>query len=192
MSRYHLSNLIGNPTDSSIAIASLIFGGVLGRHPGLRFGFVHGGGFAPYQISRWDHGWEVRPEARVHIDDLPSAHLRNLFFDSLTHDQLSLEFLGRRAGVGPRPAGLRLPLSDGLAGPGRGRSPGRPGGRRRAGGARAQRGAVHAGPGGAVTPSAAGRESKGIRLVGQCDLAGSGDAMHVNLKDGFAFVGRHG
>lgn len=43
-----------------------------------------------------------------------------------------------------------------------------------------------------MTPSAAGRESKGIRLVGQCDLAGSGDAMHVNLKDGFAFVGHMG
>jgi aminocarboxymuconate-semialdehyde decarboxylase len=39
---YYLQNFIGIPLESTIAIASLIFGGVVRRHPGLRFGFVHG------------------------------------------------------------------------------------------------------------------------------------------------------
>ncbi len=95
---YYLQNFVGNPTDSTIAIASLIFGGVLERHPGLRFCFVHGGGFAPYQIGRWDHGWRCRPEAQTVISTPPSEYFAKLFFDSLTHDRLSLEFLGSRVG----------------------------------------------------------------------------------------------
>jgi aminocarboxymuconate-semialdehyde decarboxylase len=96
--RYHLGNLIGNPVESTVAIATLIFGGVLSRHPGLRFAFVHGGGAAPYLIGRWDHGWECRPEARQHIDEPPSKYLCRLFIDIVTHDRLSLEMLGRRVG----------------------------------------------------------------------------------------------
>jgi len=98
LSSYYLQNFVGNPTDSTIALASLIFGGVLERHPGLRFCFVHGGGFAPYQIGRWDHGWGCRPEAQTVISIPPSDYFARLFFDSLTHDRLSLEFLGARVG----------------------------------------------------------------------------------------------
>lgn len=98
ISSYYLQNFIGIPLESTIAIASLIFGGVLERHPGLRFGFVHGGGFAPYQVGRFDHGWAVRPEPKVRIDRPPSTYFGELYFDSLTHDRISLELLGRRVG----------------------------------------------------------------------------------------------
>lgn len=53
---YYLQNLIGQPLESTIAMGKLIFGGVLERHPDLRVGWVHGGGFAPYQMGsakRW-------------------------------------------------------------------------------------------------------------------------------------------
>lgn len=96
---YYLQNLIGIPLESTIAAAKLIFGGVLDRHPALRFGFTHGGGFSPYQIGRWEHGWKVRPEPRTHITDAgPRQFFGTLYFDSLTHDALSLEMLGRRMG----------------------------------------------------------------------------------------------
>ncbi|MGH9102892.1 MAG: amidohydrolase family protein [Acidimicrobiales bacterium] len=98
LSSYYLRNLIGNPLESTIAIACLIFGGVPERHPRLRFGFVHGGGFAPYQIGRWDHGWACRSEPSAAIPDPPSVYFRRMFFDSLTHDRSSLELLGRRVG----------------------------------------------------------------------------------------------
>jgi len=58
---YYLANLIGNPLDTTIAAACLVFGGVLDRHPKLNFMLAHGGGFTPYQAARWEHGWAVRP-----------------------------------------------------------------------------------------------------------------------------------
>jgi aminocarboxymuconate-semialdehyde decarboxylase len=99
LSTHYLQNLIGIPLESTIAIAKLIFGGVLERYPGLRFGVTHGGGFAPYQIGRWEHGWRVRPEPRLKIaSDGPRHFFANLFFDSLTHDPVSLRMLGERMG----------------------------------------------------------------------------------------------
>lgn len=99
LSSYYLQNLIGIPLESTIAAAKLIFGGVLDRHPDLRFGFTHGGGFSPYQLGRWEHGWTVRPEPRVNVADKgPRRYYSTMYFDSLTHDALSLEMLGRRMG----------------------------------------------------------------------------------------------
>jgi aminocarboxymuconate-semialdehyde decarboxylase len=99
LSDYYLQNFIGNPLESTIAMARLIFGGVIERHPDLRFGFVHGGGFSPYQIGRWEHGWGVRPEARRFLAEKgPHHYFSTLYFDSLTHDVLSLKMLGQRVG----------------------------------------------------------------------------------------------
>jgi aminocarboxymuconate-semialdehyde decarboxylase len=99
LSSYYLQNLIGIPLESTIAAAKLIFGGVLGRHPDLRIGFTHGGGFSPYQIGRWEHGWTVRPEPKVNISESGPRHFfATMYFDSLTHDAISLEMLGRRMG----------------------------------------------------------------------------------------------
>lgn len=99
ISGYYLQNFIGIPLDSTIAAARLIFGGVLERYPDLRFGFCHGGGFTPYQIGRLEHGWNVRREPRSHITEKgPRHYFARFYFDSLTHDTLSLEFLGRRMG----------------------------------------------------------------------------------------------
>lgn len=96
---YYLQNLVGIPMESTIAIAKLIFGGVLGRHPELRVGVTHGGGFAPYQVGRWQHGWEVRPEPKANVSDRdPRELFSSIFFDSLTHDPVSLRLLGERVG----------------------------------------------------------------------------------------------
>lgn len=99
LTKYYLQNFIGNPLESTIAMGKIIFGGVMERHPKLRFGFVHGGGFTPYQTGRWDHGWAQRTESKQFIDKAPPSEYFNRFFiDSLTHDPLSLELLGRRIG----------------------------------------------------------------------------------------------
>jgi aminocarboxymuconate-semialdehyde decarboxylase len=98
LGKYHLGNFIGNPLDSTIAIASLVFGGVLQRHPNLRIGIVHGGGYWPYQTGRWDHGWGWRPEAQEHIKEVPSTYYSQIYCDTLTHDADSLRFLGGRVG----------------------------------------------------------------------------------------------
>ena len=48
------------PLETTVAIAALIFGGVLERLPRLRIGFAHGGGTLPFLLGRFDHGWTVR------------------------------------------------------------------------------------------------------------------------------------
>ena len=97
---YHLQNLIGNPSDTAVAAASLIFGGVLKEFPRLKFYLAHGGGSCPFIRGRWDHGWQVRPEARRNIDRPPSDYFRLLCFDSLVHSVPALNYLVET--VGPR------------------------------------------------------------------------------------------
>jgi len=84
MRKYHLRNLIGNPTDTAIAAASLIFGGVLDRFPRLDVVLPHAGGTLPALIGRWDHGATVRKEL-AHMLQPPSAYLRRFHYDTITH-----------------------------------------------------------------------------------------------------------
>lgn len=97
LGRYHLRNLIGNPLESTIAIASLIFGGVLDRHPGLKLLFAHGGGYSCWAAGRFDHGQRVRPEAAS--AGLPSDYLKRLYFDCLTHNETALRHLIDEVGI---------------------------------------------------------------------------------------------
>ena len=90
---YYLGNLIGNPLDTTIAAACLIFGGVLERYPRLNFVMVHGGGFIPYQGARWVHGWEVRPEPKVHLKHSPEPYLDRFLYDTILHSKTACEFL---------------------------------------------------------------------------------------------------
>jgi aminocarboxymuconate-semialdehyde decarboxylase len=96
---YYLANLLGNPLDTTIAIAALVFGGVVSRFPKIKFFFVHGGGFAPWQAGRFAHGWKVRSEPRVRLAEPPDAALATLFFDTLLHAQPQLECLVKLVGA---------------------------------------------------------------------------------------------
>jgi aminocarboxymuconate-semialdehyde decarboxylase len=90
---YHLTNLIGNPLETTITVASLIVGGVLDRIPGLKIVLPHAGGYVPWIRGRWRHGQLVREEAKVNITRPIDQYLRMLYFDSLTHSPAALEFL---------------------------------------------------------------------------------------------------
>jgi aminocarboxymuconate-semialdehyde decarboxylase len=99
LQKYYLSNLIGNPLDTSIAIASVIFGGVLEDFPNLKFLFVHAGGFTPYQRGRLDHGFAVRPEPKANISKIPSHYLPLIYVDTITHYGPALEYLIKTMGA---------------------------------------------------------------------------------------------
>jgi aminocarboxymuconate-semialdehyde decarboxylase len=101
ISRYFLGNLVANPAESTVAIAHLIFGGVLERFPRLQFVMVHGGGFAPYQAGRWDRGYAaVGGKTAVNLTRQPSAWLHeNVFFDTVLHDPGAIGRLIDWAGV---------------------------------------------------------------------------------------------
>ena len=96
---YYLTNLIGNPLDTTIAAACLVFGGVVGRYPRIKFLMVHGGGFVPYQAGRFSHGWQVRPEPQANLKAPPDAALDTLYFDTIVHSRPALEFLVATAGA---------------------------------------------------------------------------------------------
>ena len=90
---HYLNNLLGNPIDSTIAVAHLIFEGVLDQLPGLKLCVAHGGGYAATYWGRLDHAWRARPDCRRHISKPPSHYLRRLYFDTLVFDKAQLRFL---------------------------------------------------------------------------------------------------
>ncbi len=92
LTRYHLRNLIGNPFETTVAIASMIFGGVLDRLPDLDICFAHGGGYACLGAGRLDQGRQVRAEAQE-TSNLPSDYLRRLYFDTLVFSHRALSHL---------------------------------------------------------------------------------------------------
>jgi aminocarboxymuconate-semialdehyde decarboxylase len=98
ISQYELANFAGFPMESELAAAHLIFGGVFEQLPNFRIILAHGGGFFPYQLGRLDHGYAVREGARVSAPRKPSEYLTNIYSDSLTHSDLSLDFLIKRMG----------------------------------------------------------------------------------------------
>ncbi len=98
MKPFFLSNLLGNPFDTTIAAAHLIFGGVLDRHPKLTFGLSHAGGALPLLIGRLDQGWRVRSEV-PHLPHAPSAYLNRFVYDTIVHSKSAMEFVINQVGV---------------------------------------------------------------------------------------------
>ncbi len=96
---YYLKNLVGLPFETTIAGASLVFGGVLERHPGLKVCLSHGGGFLPYQAGRFRHGFDVRPEAKIKLKHPPEESIGRLYYDTILHSKPTLEFLVSSAGA---------------------------------------------------------------------------------------------
>jgi aminocarboxymuconate-semialdehyde decarboxylase len=117
LERYYLINLLGNPLDTSIAIASVVLGGVIERHPRLVLCFAHGGGFIPYQRGRLVHGWEVRAEPRQRLEISPAESLRSLYFDTILHSSEALAYLVRVAGADHVLLGSDFPFDMGPAHP---------------------------------------------------------------------------
>ena len=99
LSSYYLTNLIGNPLDTTIAAACLTFSGVLERYPKLKFCLAHGGGFVPYQAGRFVHGWQVRMEPKKKLPKPPTDSLKRFYFDTIVHSKDALEFLVGIAGA---------------------------------------------------------------------------------------------
>ena len=94
MTRYWLPWLVGMPAEASLAICSLIFGGVLERLPGLRIAFAHGGGSFPATIGRIERGFVARPDlCAVSNDVSPRDYLKRIYLDSLVHEPLMLRYL---------------------------------------------------------------------------------------------------
>lgn len=98
--RYFLNNLVANPAESTLAVAHLVFGGVMERFSGLRICVVHGGGFLPYQWGRFDRGYRaMAPLTAAHLSRPPSTWLRRLYFDTVVHSPEVLRALIDLVGI---------------------------------------------------------------------------------------------
>lgn len=94
MTKYWLPWLVGMPAETSLAICSMVFGGVLERLPKLRVAFAHGGGSFAQTVARIDHGFASRPDlCAVDNKRRPSEYLGKFYVDSLVHDARTLRFI---------------------------------------------------------------------------------------------------
>jgi len=113
MKKYYLTNLIGNPMDTSIAVASIIFGGILEYFPKLKFILSHGGGSIPYIRGRIEHGFRVIPACKQSIPKPPSEYFNNMYFDTITHYGPALTYMISTHGIGHIVMGTDYPFSMG-------------------------------------------------------------------------------
>ena len=94
MDKYWMRWLVGMPAETTTAITSMIFGGVLERLPKLRIAFAHGGGAFPATIGRIEHGFEVRPDlCAVDNPVNPRDYLGKFWIDALVHDPAMLQLV---------------------------------------------------------------------------------------------------
>jgi len=113
---FYLTNTVGNPLDTCVAAVRLIHAGTLDRFPGLKLVLVHGGGFLPYQLGRFDHAFAVRPEPKRSIERSPSSYLDRFWMDTITHSDAALGFLVGLIGTRRTVLGTDLPFD--MADPG--------------------------------------------------------------------------
>lgn len=94
MQQYWLPWLVGMPAETSRAICSMIFGGVMEKFPKLKLAFAHGGGSFPLTIGRIEHGFNVRPDL-VAVDNTvnPRDYIGKFWIDSLVHDAKAMQYI---------------------------------------------------------------------------------------------------
>jgi aminocarboxymuconate-semialdehyde decarboxylase len=125
MPKYWLPWLVAMPAETSLAICSMIFGGVFEKFPKLRVAFAHGGGSFPFTIGRVDHAFRVRPDVvaaenttspRRYLahDEMPAR----FYVDSLVHDADALKLLIKLFGAERIAFGSDYPFSLGETRPG--------------------------------------------------------------------------
>ena len=120
MRKYWLPWLVGMPAETSRAICSLIFSGTLEKCKNLRICFAHGGGSFPATLGRIEHGFLVRPDLCGADNNCnPRSYLGKIWFDSLVHDAVMLDYLVKLAGAAKVALGTDYPFPLGELEPGK-------------------------------------------------------------------------
>lgn len=126
MPKYWLPWLVGMPAESSLAICSMMFGGVFERFPKLRVAFAHGGGAFPFTVGRIERAFHVRPDlVAVDHNINPRQYMGDgktparFYVDSLVHDADALKILLKLFGVKRVALGSDYPFPLGESEPGK-------------------------------------------------------------------------
>jgi aminocarboxymuconate-semialdehyde decarboxylase len=99
LARYNLGNLVGNLTDTGLAAAAIMCGGVLDRHPRLRVLLAHAGGTLPALLGRIDSGFARSSEMQARFSRLPSSYVSQLWLDTIAFNAPFLRALIAMHGV---------------------------------------------------------------------------------------------
>jgi aminocarboxymuconate-semialdehyde decarboxylase len=91
LDQFYLSNLLGNPVETTIAAANLIFAGVMHRFPSLKVILAHGGGCVAALCGRWQQGAATNRPGIPKLDLQPLDAVRRFYVDSLVHSPSYLQ-----------------------------------------------------------------------------------------------------
>jgi aminocarboxymuconate-semialdehyde decarboxylase len=106
-----LSNIIGNPIETTIALSHLIFEGTLDRFPGLKICAAHGGGYLPSYPARSDAGCVTFPDrCTVPLKKKPTEYLKQLYYDTIVFTPEALRHLAAEVGSGQIVMGTDYPF----------------------------------------------------------------------------------
>lgn len=97
--QYYINAIVRYIYDTTVAIACLVFSGVLDRFPKLKIILAHGGGFFPYQVGRFDQAYNHVADSRAVAAQPPSAYLKRFSYDSIVNHPASIRFLADLVGV---------------------------------------------------------------------------------------------
>jgi aminocarboxymuconate-semialdehyde decarboxylase len=108
-----LSNTIGNPLDTTIALQHLIFDGTLDKFPNLKILAPHGGGFLGSYAPRMDVSCFISPtncDPKIVLKKKPTEYLRQIYFDSLVFTPEGLRHLVAEVGSSQVMIGTDQPI----------------------------------------------------------------------------------
>jgi aminocarboxymuconate-semialdehyde decarboxylase len=95
-----LTNTIGNPLETTIALSHLIFEGTLDRFPGLKICAAHGGGYLPSYGARSDAILTTFPDRITRkLEKKPTEYLRQMYYDSIVFTGEALRHLAAEVGA---------------------------------------------------------------------------------------------
>jgi aminocarboxymuconate-semialdehyde decarboxylase len=110
--KWYLSNSIGQAFEEAMAIASLMYDGILDAFPLLKICISHGGGYMPYYMGRIARNYVEKPATRVNMQKSPAEYLRMLYYDSCVYETEVLEALVKRVGADRVVLGSDYPVGD--------------------------------------------------------------------------------
>lgn len=83
---FYLANLLGNPVETGVAVAQIVFGGLVATYPRVRIVLSHCGGVVPAIVGRWQRGYDTDRPGVLQLDLPPQEAVRRLYADTLAHD----------------------------------------------------------------------------------------------------------
>jgi aminocarboxymuconate-semialdehyde decarboxylase len=110
--KHFLWNSVGQNFEEAMAIASLMYEGVLDAFPRLKICISHGGGYMPLCMGRIARNYLEKPSTRAHMTKSPDEYLRQLYYDTCVYDHDVLRHLVERVGASQVILGSDYPVGE--------------------------------------------------------------------------------